>query len=151
MAGRLLFGERSAANVEYIELGSEAGELVGELVAVSRQVCAAVLCRAQGAASGKGIADMSGEMPLVLRVSDTACFLAGSLGLHWFMLFSIHAILFPCFHCCCFIHDSSLFHSPFVRTGAAKMMRMTERMNQISQGMCQNMWKRHCQAKGKDL
>lgn len=35
-----------------------------ELVAVeSRQVCAAVLCRAQGLAlSGKGIADMSGEM-----------------------------------------------------------------------------------------
>ena len=58
MAGRLLFGERSAANVEYIELGSEAGELVGELVAESRQVCAAVLCRAQGVASGKGIADM---------------------------------------------------------------------------------------------
>ena len=75
-----------------------------ELVAVeSRQVCAAVLCRAQGLAlSGKGIADMSGEMMPLFgftgTVSDTtACFLAASLGLHWlFMLVPIRAILFHC-------------------------------------------------------
>ena len=105
-------------------------ELV-ELVAVeSRQVCAAVLCRAQGLAlSGKQIAGMSGEMmPLF-----------GFTGIWYYCLLScwllraslvVHACPYSC-HPVSLLGCQASFYSPFIPTGAAKMM-MTGRMNQIS-------------------